>query len=444
MRPDLLLLLSPSPRTTRRLLAAFGLLLLATGVTTAEAEPAAGRARPERRRPRVSVARDTTWILGHSTPVGFVDFAAALDARAGAGTAPEVNAAAALWRVAGPDPVPEEIRERYFRRLGIAVPSGSGDPFRDPWEIDPSEAGADASASGLDLDEELDIAQARPWSPDEFPRLAREIARADAALDRAAAASRLPGWYLPRIRLDWDPRDDPFTTPHPLASMLTTYLRARATLRIDAGRPDAAAEDILAMHRLARRVARGPTVVERLWSCALEAQALETTCLLLHHAPPEPAVLRSLEREIRSLLPRPALVDAIDTGERILFLDYLASLERDPSSILSLRRGRERSVFARALWHPLLRGLFDWDAVFRTAIDSLVGAYLDRLPVDPFAVAPAGLRYRREGEGYAIWSVGPDGEDAGDDPEQQEWSDDIVIRVPVPVPEEDPDDEDEE
>lgn len=44
-------------------------------------------------------------------------------------------------------------------------------------------------------------------------------------------------------------------------------------------------------------------------------------------------------------------------------------------------------------------------------LDELVPAYLTRVPVDPFDLRP--LRYRREGDRFRCWSVGPDGRDDG-------------------------------
>lgn len=41
----------------------------------------------------------------------------------------------------------------------------------------------------------------------------------------------------------------------------------------------------------------------------------------------------------------------------------------------------------------------------------LVPRYLKRLPPDPFTSTP--LRYRREGDGFLCWSIGPDGKDDG-------------------------------
>ncbi|MBI2301159.1 MAG: hypothetical protein HYU66_19805 [Armatimonadetes bacterium] len=48
-------------------------------------------------------------------------------------------------------------------------------------------------------------------------------------------------------------------------------------------------------------------------------------------------------------------------------------------------------------------------------LHQLVPGYLRRLPDDPFAEGQP-FRYRREGAGYVLWSVGPDGKDDGGRP----------------------------
>lgn len=46
-------------------------------------------------------------------------------------------------------------------------------------------------------------------------------------------------------------------------------------------------------------------------------------------------------------------------------------------------------------------------------IDELVPKYLESLPDDPYAAHPIPLRYRREGDGYLLWSAGTNGKDDG-------------------------------
>ena len=66
---------------------------------------------------------------------------------------------------------------------------------------------------------------------------------------------------------------------------------------------------------------------------------------------------------------------------------------------------------------------------------ALAPSYLPAVPDDTFAAGP--FHYRRDGEGYLLYSVGPNSKDNGgrshsDDPKRYDPdADDIAIRVPA-------------
>ncbi|MBV9848134.1 MAG: hypothetical protein JO250_00460 [Armatimonadetes bacterium] len=53
--------------------------------------------------------------------------------------------------------------------------------------------------------------------------------------------------------------------------------------------------------------------------------------------------------------------------------------------------------------------------VYPATLDALIPTYLSRVPDDPFALSGP-LRYRRVGDKYVLYSVGPDGKDDGGRP----------------------------
>ncbi|NLF29726.1 MAG: hypothetical protein GX591_02425 [Planctomycetes bacterium] len=68
---------------------------------------------------------------------------------------------------------------------------------------------------------------------------------------------------------------------------------------------------------------------------------------------------------------------------------------------------------------------------YPTRLESLVGRYVEAVPVDPFS--GRALIYRREGEGYVVYSIGPNlRDDGGRTSDDGEDCDDIVVRVVVP------------
>ena len=68
---------------------------------------------------------------------------------------------------------------------------------------------------------------------------------------------------------------------------------------------------------------------------------------------------------------------------------------------------------------------------YPAALVELAPKYLEKIPDDLFSGKP--LIYRLEGDGYLLYSVGPNGlDDNGND--EVPLGDDIRVRIPVPVP----------
>ena len=59
-----------------------------------------------------------------------------------------------------------------------------------------------------------------------------------------------------------------------------------------------------------------------------------------------------------------------------------------------------------------LRAYHDKNKAWPEQLSALVPAYLNHIPMDPFALKGS-LRYRLMGSGYLLYSVGPDGIDDG-------------------------------
>jgi hypothetical protein len=68
-----------------------------------------------------------------------------------------------------------------------------------------------------------------------------------------------------------------------------------------------------------------------------------------------------------------------------------------------------------------LREYRERHAGYPPKLEGLVPQCLTAVPVDPFSGQP--LRYRRQGEGYVLYSVGPDGKDDGGTPSSSRSAD---------------------
>src|SRR5205085_2839802 len=110
------------------------------------------------------------------------------------------NATVALLRAMGPKALqlPDDRLAQLWRALGIPPVPAAGEYFVSPEkfiaENDLGEEGRDDS-----LMQKLDDFRGRPWGPADSPGLAKWITSQDAAIERIAAASRLPRSYLPLV-----------------------------------------------------------------------------------------------------------------------------------------------------------------------------------------------------------------------------------------------------
>jgi len=137
-------------------------------------------------------------------------------------------------------------------------------------------------------------------------------------------------------------------------------------LRVGAEKYDEAWQDLLASHRLGRLVARGATLLEALVGIAVDGIASGADLAYLERSDPTQALGRL--KDLQALPPMPPMVDKIDLGERILFLDYLQFIRRGNKRVDDLdSAGPARKASAAELkaldttdWTPVLRNCNRW------------------------------------------------------------------------------------
>jgi hypothetical protein len=129
-------------------------------------------------------------------------------------------------------------------------------------------------------------------------------------------------------------------------------LSTRAMLRVGHGQPDAAWHDLLACHRLARMVSRGPTLIEVLVGVAIELIACRADVAFLAHTQPEAKQLEGYLSDLRALPPLPDVAEKWNLCERYWLLDSL---------MLCDQRGVSQVPFYDGNFQPLRHGLRDED-----------------------------------------------------------------------------------
>ncbi len=221
--------------------------------------------------PKVPLGKETTYLTGPLDNDGCVDYLAATNEAIGKGVTPEKNAVVLIWQGLGPHPKHEKkLPAEYFKRLGIGAPPEKGDYFIELEDF--------LKQSRRLNDDELFVAtqqswwaQGQPWTANEFPNIASWLQSIEKPLKCVVEASRRPEYYCPLFSNE---------TPPCLASAFfagltdcraaIAALHTRAMLRIGNGEMDAAWQDLLACHRLARLIGRGPTTIEALYCFGIE------------------------------------------------------------------------------------------------------------------------------------------------------------------------------
>jgi hypothetical protein len=300
----------------------------------------------------VRVSPETTFITGPLREDGTVDYLAALNEMGSKGVTPENNAAVLLVRAFGLGEIPESIRERFFKMLGIAPVPQDGkylEPLQKYLERKLPPGGEVAKGDeGPDPDEialkQHSRAMERPWTKEELPLVAEWLAENEKQLDLVVAATKRERFYAPLVS-----NGDP---PMVISAFLPLVqpcrgaavgLRVRAMYRVKAGKVEEAWQDLLACHRLARLVSEGPTIVEGLVGITVDRIAVEGDAVLAHEGKLTAEQAGRFAAELRKLPPMRKLVEKLNAGERFMLLDVVNT---------GARRGAAEFFRAVESWGP--------------------------------------------------------------------------------------------
>jgi len=357
-----------------------GVITLAPAWATAppaEASPPGENQPPRRPRARITISEQTTVILGPVRKDGYVDYVAALNQRCSAGVTPENNAAVLFCKAFGPSGIHKKTRRRFFEMLGIEPLPEQGDYILEFSSYvqrlaETRRAGGEKVEDDeykQKLHDDFNRIMKRPWSKKEFPEMAGWLEENAQPLQLVVEGTRRPRYYTPMLA----PTDEgesgmligvllPILQQTREAARL---LSARAMLRLHDGQAEAAWQDLLACHRLARLTAQDPTLVGALVGIAIDGIACAGDARLIHHGNLTAEQTAKMLADLRSLPPLPTMAERIDTAERYMYLDAVSTLARGRTDLFEaagVGAGPEAS------WVFKLVGslLIDWDQVLRT------------------------------------------------------------------------------
>ena len=297
---------------------------------------AASTANAEQRLIRIS--KETTHITRPLDAAGYVDYVEAANERASRGVTAENNFEVVVRQIAGPGEMIPEYREEYFRRLGIPVPPEDGDYFIAYGDF--LEARKLPDARLQELLEAGDRLSESPWKASDHPLAADWLSSVEKHLDVIVEGSKRSGYYTPYVSgllNDNEPALSMMAMLLPSAHQQRSLARAlamRAMLRVDQGRLDDAWSDLQALHRMARHVASGMTMIELFVGVSFEQLAFDVEIQVLDSPKLENVQARRFLADLKRQTALPSLVEKVDTFERHAILEPVQGLARQGAGTL--------------------------------------------------------------------------------------------------------------
>lgn len=330
-------------------------------------------AEEQRRRPALpfTISKETTYLTEPLRPDGSVDYAEAINQRHSKGVAPENNAATLIWRAAGPKEIPQELRLRYFARIGIEPPAEEDEYLIELHAFPERRRPPLSEDERKELDEQYEIASSRPWSRNECPLVAQWLSVNEKPLALVVEASKRPRRFDPLL-VGGDDDGLLFASLLPNVSVYRNAARllcARALLKANENDLAGAWDDLLACYRLSRLMGQGSTLIESLVAVAIDSIAFNVSAVLLERRDIGGEQLARIRRDLAALTPQRRMAVIVDQGERFMFLDCVAMLARQGLSKIDdfayLAAGERRPALKTLLTDILGKTAIDWDYLMR-------------------------------------------------------------------------------
>jgi len=340
----------------------------ADGLGTAKSAAASGAVEPV-----FKISRETTHVLGPLAPDGFIDYAAAINARYGRGVAPADNLTVDLWQIFGPMPPHYSDDTAFFKALGIDPPPESGDYYIDLIRyLDDVSQGDDEVRKRTYA--QYDAAMVVSWSAEEFPLIADWLKRNEPHLDRLVAATKKPHNYRPVVTDTNERGNRDFVVGSTARSFESAMCReaskallCRGFMHLKQGNLEAARNDSLALRRLARLISRAPTLVDFLVATSIEHLAEELDRGILIERQPDAIACRKHYLELVKLPPLNSPAECIDSVERWCLLDSARLLKLGDTKLVEIYFDVDipptsigLARLARTDFHRTLRELNRW------------------------------------------------------------------------------------
>lgn len=324
----------------------------------------------------IRISKETTYITSPLRDDGTVDYIEALSQRQREGVTAENNSVVMFRRTLGHRELSAETTAEYFRQLGIDAPPADGEyliDFRDFVEaVDSSEEpkrGPGRYERSRPFYEQLNQAKARPWTREEYPVIYLWVDANATPLSLVVEGSKRPKAFTPLLPSDRTLLG--LLLPGVSSTRLfAELLYTRAMLKLGEEDPDAAWEDVIACHRIARLVAQGPGTMHVFVALAIEQIACRCDDQIAHHGNLSNDQAMRFLAELQALGPIIAMADNLDACERIAYLDTVSVIARRDSEyllniILVLDDDNEDAAITNFVRQSYSRDLIDWNLVLQ-------------------------------------------------------------------------------
>lgn len=286
--------------------------------------------------PLITPSKATTIVTGPLDADGYVDFVAALNQQLGAGVSPDENAAIPILRAMGPCEGNSVVTNLVLKELG-QPPWQPGDlDFQSMGDIGRARYGDNNPAAQAFYDQQ-GPAGSRPWTEQDFPEMAALLKTNDVVLAAITEGLKRPKYYRPLVRRQPTDTMIELLLPDIQESRdVARQLQMRAMLHLGHGRLAESRQDIMSLHRLARHIARGGTLIEGLVGIAIDAIASHSDNVWLNHPAQTAETLAQYRAELQAL---PVVGDA---GRQMNLTERYCGLD----ATQAIARGRQGSVMS--------------------------------------------------------------------------------------------------
>src|SRR4051812_37964692 len=155
----------------KQVVAAVVLLIVVITFSIQAAHPIqqAGKKAGDKPKPHFTISKETTYVTGPLDKDGYVDYAAALNARLSQGVTPANNANVLLSKAIGPMAEGKPMPPEFFKLMGMEPPTAKGEYFIDLYTFLRERLKVDTNKESEKIDKEEEFTQSRAWKAEQYP-----------------------------------------------------------------------------------------------------------------------------------------------------------------------------------------------------------------------------------------------------------------------------------